>query len=398
LVNLDQYNQYNMPQTDWIAAEEARDRLGVRSQTLYAYVSRGRVQVRPDPHDPRRSLYRAADIAALTERKARSRKISDVATGAINWGEPVLASAITTVTAGRLFYRGRDAIRLAETETLESVARLLRGGHGAALKRTDRPQPPAGADMTTRAYLALAQRAAVDPPARGRAPLALAVEAATLLDVLTDAVAGQVGGGPIHNRLALAWGVGPGGPGADLIRRMLVLVADHELNASAFAARVAASTGASLAASALAGLATLSGPRHGGATLAVRKFADEAARLGPREAISGRLTDDRALPGFGHNLYPDGDPRAAALLERFKPPPELARLQQMVEAITGLAPNVDFTLIAACEALKLPKDAPFALFAVARCAGWIAHAIEQGQADTLIRPRARYTGPEPEGR
>jgi len=387
-----------MPQTDWIAAEEARDRLGVRSQTLYAYVSRGRVQVRPDPHDPRRSLYRAADIAALTERKARSRKISDVATGAINWGEPVLASAITTVTAGRLFYRGRDAIRLAETETLESVARLLRGGHGAALKRTDRPQPPAGADMTTRAYLALAQRAAVDPPARGRAPLALAVEAATLLDVLTDAVAGQVGGGPIHNRLALAWGVGPGGPGADLIRRMLVLVADHELNASAFAARVAASTGASLAASALAGLATLSGPRHGGATLAVRKFADEAARLGPREAISGRLTDDRALPGFGHNLYPDGDPRAAALLERFKPPPELARLQQMVEAITGLAPNVDFTLIAACEALKLPKDAPFALFAVARCAGWIAHAIEQGQADTLIRPRARYTGPEPEGR
>ena len=385
-----------MPQADWIAAEEARDRLGVRAQTLYAYVSRGRVQVRPDPSDSRRSLYRAADIAALTERKSRSRKVSDVAAGAISWGEPVLSSEITTVSSGRLFYRGRDAIRLSETETLESVARLLRGGHGVALKRTERPQPPTGPDMRTRAFMALAGRAAVDPPARGRAALALAVEAATLLDVLTDAIAGAVGGGAIHNRLAFAWGQGPGGSGADLIRRILVLVADHELNASAFAARVAASTGASLAASALAGLATLSGPRHGGATAAVRKFAGEAALLGPREAIAGRLTDDRALPGFGHNLYPEADPRAAALLARFTPPPDLIGLQTAVHTVTGLAPNVDFALIAACEALKLPNDAPFALFAVARCAGWIAHAIEQGQADTLIRPRARYIGPEPE--
>jgi len=385
-----------MPHRDWITAEEAQARLKVRAQTLYAYVSRGRVQVRPDPHDPRRSLYRAADIAALAERKSRSRKVSDVAAGAINWGEPVLASAITTVSGGRLHYRGRDAIRLAETETLEAVARLLRGGHGAALKRTDRPTPPEAPDMRSRAFLALAARAAVDPPARGRAPLTLAVEAATLLDILTDAVAGEVGGGAIHNRLALAWGQGPGGPGADLIRRMLVLVADHELNASAFAARVAASTGASLSAAALAGLSTLSGPRHGGATAAVRAFVGEAAQAGPREAILRRLDDDRALPGFGHPLYPEGDPRAAALLERFAPPPALAVLRREVEAVAGQAPNIDFALLAACEALKLPADAPFALFSVARCAGWIAHAIEQGQSDALIRPRARYVGPEPE--
>ncbi|MBL8770077.1 MAG: citrate synthase [Phenylobacterium sp.] len=384
-----------MPQTDWIAADDACARLKVRPQTLYAYVSRGRVSVRPDPGDPRRSLYRAADIVALTERKSRSRKVSDVAAGAISWGEPVLASEITTVQGGRLYYRGRDAIRLAETETLEAVARLLRGGHGAALKQSDRPRPPQAGDMRSRAFLALAARAAADPPMRGRAPLALAVEAATLLDVLTDAVAGAVGGGPIHNRLAMAWGQGPGGPGADLIRRILVLVADHELNASAFAARVAASTGASLSAAALAGLATLSGPRHGGATAAVRRFVAEADDLGPRAAIQARLADDRALPGFGHNLYPDGDPRAAALLERFAPPEPLARLQALVEATTGQAANVDFALLAACEALRLPDDAPFALFAVARCAGWIAHAIEQGQSDALIRPRARYVGPEP---
>lgn len=385
-----------MPGLDWIAAEEARERLGVRPQTLYAYVSRGRVGVRPDPHDPRRSLYRAADIAALSQKKSRSRKVSDVAAGAIAWGEPVLESQITTVSGGRLFYRGRDAIRLAESETLESVARLLRGGHGAALKRTERPQPPDAPDMRTRAFLALARRAASDPPARGKAPLALAVEAATLLDVLTDAIAGEVGGGAIHNRLALAWGVGPGGAGADLIRRCLVLVADHELNASAFAARVAASTGASLAASALAGLSTLTGPRHGMATAAVRTFAGEAARLGPAKAIENRLSEDRALPVFGHPLYPDGDPRAAAVLERFRAPPALARLSEAVQATTGMAPNTDFALVAACESLRLAEDAPFALFAVARCAGWIAHAIEQGQTDALIRPRARYVGPEPE--
>jgi citrate synthase len=385
-----------MPGPDWIAAEDARTRLGVRAQTLYAYVSRGRVQVRPDPGDPRRSLYRAADIAALAQKKSRSRKVSDVAAGAIAWGEPVLASEITTVTGGRLFYRGRDAIRLAETDTLEAVARLLRGGHGAALKRTERPQPPQAPEMRTRAFLALAGRAAVDAPARGRNPLALAVEAATLLDVLTDAVAGEVGGGAIHNRLALAWGLGPGGPGADLIRRCLVLVADHELNASAFAARVAASTGASLAAAALAGLSTLCGPRHGMATAAVRTFAAEAAQLGAARAIANRLSEDRALPGFGHQLYPDGDPRAAALLERFRAPPALAQLSDAVWRTTGMAPNIDFALVAACESLRLAEDAPFALFAVARCAGWIAHAIEQGQSDALIRPRARYVGPEPE--
>lgn len=384
-----------MPQqTEWIGAEEARARLGVRPQTLYAYVSRGRVHVRPDPSDPRRSLYRAADIAALHQRKSRSRKISEVAEGAIAWGEPVLASAIMTVAGGRLYYRGRDALELAEFETLEAVARLLRGGHGAALKRTDRPRPPEGGDMRSRAFLALAQRAGVDPPARGRNPLALAVEAATLLDVLTDAVAGEVGGGAIHNRLALAWGLGPGGPGADLIRRTLVLLADHELNASAFAARVTASTGASLAASALAGLSALSGPRHGGAPAAIQNLVAEARRLGPAAAIAARLAEDRQIPGFGHPLYPDGDPRAAALLERFNPPPDYTALREAAGRATGLAPNVDFALTALSESLGLPKDAPFALFAIARCAGWIAHAIEQDQSGALIRPRARYVGPE----
>ncbi len=211
--------------------------------------------------------------------------------------------------------------------------------------------------MRTRAYLALALRAGTDPPARGRHPLALAVEAATLLDVLTDAVAADVGGGPIHNRLALAWGLGPGGPGADLIRRILVLVADHELNASAFAARVAASTGASLSASALAGLATLSGPRHGGATAAVRTFAAEAAQLGPRAAIANRLVEDRALPGFGNMSTPRATRAPPPCWSASAARPSCRPCATPSRPSPALPPNVDFALMAASQALRLPPDA-----------------------------------------
>ena len=377
--------------TDWLTAEEAMARLGVRPQTLYAYVSRGRVRAESDPADPRRSRYRAGDIAVLSGRKARSRKVADVAAEAIAWGEPVLASAITTVADGRLSYRGRDAVGLARTETLEAVARLLRGGQGAPMSRGGRI--PRAETMRERAFLLLAARAGVDAPARGQAPAALADEAANLLDDLADAVAGEAGFGPIHDRLGQAWSCNR--DQCDLIRRAVVLLADHELNASAFAARVAASTGASLAASALAGLSALSGPLHGGMGARVQEFAQEAVRLGPRAAVTARIADDAPVPGFGHNLYPDGDPRAAALLGVLPVPPMFQALRREVETATGRRANIDFALVALAEALKLPQDAPFALFAVARAAGWIAHAMEQQATGALIRPRARYVGLTP---
>lgn len=377
---------------DWISAEEAMDRLGVRPQTLYAYVSRGRIEARPDPADPRRSHYRLADIGALAERKKRGRKASEVAASAIAWGEPVLASAITTIAGGRLFYRGRDAVALAESESLESVARLLRGGHGAALKAAPRAASITGRSPRERLFDALSVRAGVDPPSRGRAALALAVEAASLLDLVADAAGGGPGEGAIHERIARAWGC----PDAsDFIRRQLVLLADHELNASTFAARVTASTGASLAASALSGLCALSGPLHGGMAGRVINLVEEARRIGPEATIAGRLARGGPTPGFGHPLYPGGDPRAAALLARFDPPSEYAALRAAVEAMTGEAANVDFAITALGARFELPPDAPFALFAVARTAGWLAHAVEQARTGTLIRPRARYIGEAP---
>jgi citrate synthase len=381
----------------WLTASEALDRLGVRPQTLYAYVSRGRLEARPDDEDPRKSLYRADDVTRLQTRKARGRKAALVAEDTIAWGEPVLASAITTVSGGRLYYRGRDAIVLAETETLESVARWLRGHEGPSLRVRKTPAGPLLSDPSARAFAMLAAQAAIQPPARGRAPKLLAAEAGGLLDALADAVAGietETGTArtpPIHLRLADAWGCDIAQ--ADMIRRVLVLLADHELNASAFAARVAASTGASPAAAALAGLAALSGPLHGAMGARVQAFVEEAERTGAEAAVAARLSQGALIPGFGHQIYPDGDPRARALLDRFTPPEAFEAVRCAAEAQTGALANVDFALTALTAAFGLPLNAAFLMFAVGRCAGWLAHALEQLQTGRVIRPRARYVGP-----
>ncbi len=209
---------------------------------------------------------------------------------------------------------------------------------------------------------------------------------------MVDAATGDLSEGFAHDRLASAWGAGAA---ADAIRRTLVLLADHELNPSAFAARVAASTGASLAAAALAGLATLTGPRHGGAPAAIRQVMARAEAVGVRAALAERLADAQPLPGFGHPLYAQADPRAKALLARLTLTPALTRLRDEARAYAGLSPNVDFALIAVADAYALPDEAPITLFAVARAAGWIAHALEQAESGVIIRPRARYVGLRP---
>ena len=376
----------------WLTAEEVMARLGLRAQTLYAYVSRGRIEARRDADDPRRSLYRASDVDRLQKRRARGRGQAAVAEEAIAWGEPVLASAITTIADGKLWYRGRNAASLAETASLEGVARLLWDcGNERFPTQTNTIAPGRAHD---RMFQALAWRAATSPATRGRRPEALYFEAAALLDLLVDAVAGGSGDGPMDQRLGRAWGCDD--VGTDLIRRALVLLADHELNASTFAARVTASTGASLAACALAGLAALSGPLHGGVATRVRSFLTEAGKADPHGAVSARLAAGAALPGFGHPLYPDGDPRAKALLAAFDPLPEHRDLAAAVLEATGELPNIDFALTALTELAHLPEDAPFQIFATARCTGWIAHALEQSRAGKLIRPRARYVGVAPD--
>jgi citrate synthase len=379
----------------WLDGSAVASKLGVKPQTLYAYVSRGRIEARPDPSDPRKSLYSADDVARLLERKSQGRKPADVARGAISWGEPVLASAITDVAGGRLYYRGADASVLARTETLEQVALRLWGCEDAAIfDREPGPKVRMKGSAQARAFAALAFRAGTEAPALGRSSAALWREGAALMADLAGALGEGVEPGPLHLVLANAWGLGK--READLVRRALVLLADHELNASTFAARVAASTGASLSASVLAGLSALSGPRHGGVAALITALIEEAGREGPEAAVNAFIARGVAPPGFGQRPYPAGDPRAKALLNAFHPTPELIALGMAGEALTGQHANIDFALAALTRTIGLPPDAPFALFALGRSTGWIAHAIEQLESGALIRPRARYVGPPPE--
>jgi citrate synthase len=178
------------------------------------------------------------------------------------------------------------------------------------------------------------------------------------------------------------------------VRTALVLLADHELNASTFTVRVVASTGASLASALSAGLGALSGPLHGGQTSLVEAMFEEAERADSAQAlVERRLWRGDSLPGFGHPLYPDGDPRAAALLAVLPPDPLRTGLLAALERL-GKRPNVDFATVSLRRALGLPAGAALTLFAVGRTAGWIAHALEQRADGKLIRPRARYEAAE----
>jgi len=154
-----------MTDGEWICAREAQTLLGVRAQTLYAYASRGLLRAVADPKDARRSLYRRVEVDELAARKGRSRKLADVASAAIAWGEPVLESAITTVREGRFTYRGVDAVTLSERATLEEVAALLTGFPERAPFDHERLMVPDFPRAEARLFQALAARAAESPPA-----------------------------------------------------------------------------------------------------------------------------------------------------------------------------------------------------------------------------------------
>jgi len=365
---------------EWLSRDEALVTLGVQPQTLYAYVSRGLIERRADAADPRRSEYRGDDILALTKRRARGRRTASIAASAMAWGEPVIPTRISTVAHGQLIFRGRRAVELADRATLEEVAALLWEQPAATFPVGQGDGDP---------FRALAALIAGAKPMIGRAPTRLAQEAAVDVAAIASAF-GAAGDGPIHQRLARGWSLDAGG--ADLIRRALVLLADHELNPSTFAARVAASTGAPMPACLMAGLATLSGPKHGGAGAALAALTTEARASGAEVAVARWLAAGHGLPGFGHPLYPHGDPRAAALLPLVTIDPILAELRDAVADASEALPNIDFALLAISVALRLPADAPFRLFATARGIGWAAHAIEQSVSGAVIRPRARYVG------
>ncbi|MEM1037809.1 MAG: citrate synthase [Pseudomonadota bacterium] len=381
-VNLDQHNQY----MSWLDREAALHKLGVKAQTLYAYVSRGQISAQTHPDDPRASLYSEVDIDTLVKRRRRGRSRSDIASAAIAWGDPVMETKITTIRNGRLIYRGVDAVKLAEHATVEDIA--------ARLWQCDPLRPEHASDTSIagktgkeRAFNYLAHIAAKQDTPIARED-EIAKRGASLLIGFSDAVSGKTGRGLFHQRLARSWRLDP--DGTDLLRRTLVLVSDHELNPSSFAARVTASTGASLAACVLSGFATLTGPRHGEASAQAlaylkQQLEDTSARPGSNSAA---ISSD--IPAIGHALYPKGDPRAKAILQWTKPDTGLKRAILQAERTGEYRANIDMALAALCLKLNLPDDAPFLIFAAGRMVGWIAHAIEQANSGKVIRPRAKY--------
>jgi len=392
---------------DYLSAAEAAKRLGVSRQTLYAYVSRGLLRAH-EANDPRKSRYASEAVVRLADERRRGRRPKEVAKATLDWGLPVMESAITLILDGRLLYRGVDAVALANDASLEDVAGLLwrlptEAAFGPLPPFGPPAGPPAGSELSSRlprdeALLPQFAAATTDDATASwqHDPHRLAEGCGALVRVLLSCVTGTpTGTAPLHLQLAHAWQLDAAG--TDLIRMALILCADHELNVSSFTARCVASTGASLRAAVIGGLAALSGGLHGGTTARIESLwrsLDDGSMLGQ---LRRHLAAGETLPGFGHPLYSEGDIRATVLLERILP--RFPRARELVEAarqLTGQAPNIDFALVTLRRYLKLPEGSAFGLFALGRSVGWIAHAIEQRETGQLIRPRAIYTGPIPD--
>nr|MBO2468405.1 citrate synthase [Xanthomonadaceae bacterium] len=399
--------------SDLIPAAEACRLLGISPATLYAYVSRGLLESRPG-RDHRSRVYRRQEVERLAQRKRLGRGAARGAAQSLDRGLPVMETRISLIRPDGPYYRGRSAVALARAgATLEDTARLL-WDCGSQDPFADPPGdwPARLAPLANAAELPPLSRAmAVIPLLALQVPHSFQADqatrralAATLLRQNAGLLVARRPAGPVHRLLAGTWR--PGDEAfAELVRAALVLCADHELNVSAFAARVVASTGAHLHATVCAGLSALAGPRHGGATARVCALLEDARQSRDvRRLVAARWQQGEDLPGFGHALYPAGDPRAAELLAMLRAMPADPATMELVEAVvaaaaevSGRRPNVDFTLAALCLAHGLTATHALSLFAAGRVAGWLAHALEQQTLGRLIRPRARYTGLPPDG-
>jgi citrate synthase len=360
--------------------------LGIKPQTLYAYVSRHKIRTKTNPLDSRQSLYSRHDIEELLHNSRRPRARADVAEAAIRWGDPVLKTAISEVRDGTIWLRKRAIQECASHMTLEEVAALL-----CDVPEVDCPQtsePIGGGSPFTRAIRSLAAEVERASPMRGQDMTKVGQDVGRMIALVAEACLGNQHSGAIHSRVGAAWNAKP--EALDAIRRSLVLLSDHELNPSTFAVRVCASTGASLPAALLAGMTTLSGPLHGGVSDLARAALNATSEGRIAEFLSENEQHTPYAFGFSHPLYPAGDPRAVDLLKHI---PRNASVRKNVDALSellSLPPNIDAALAAATAYFEWPDDATTILFSIGRTAGWIAHAIEQVQSGDIIRPRAKY--------
>ena len=395
----------------WLTADEAVAVLSVKKSTLYTYASRGWLRTR---RAGRQRWYHAEDVDELARRAAAAGGHAAAASSALHWGAPVLDSAVSSIDLDGPNYRGVPAVWLAERDTpFEAVATLLWDGTlpDPAPRLSPWAFDPGDSDRGSRrvpdgapvgrTLLAIAATLGFRSGARALAPIerdalglihrlcAWAASAVGPRATWVERAAAAAQASSVAEALAAAMGEPSA---ARWVDRALVLCAEHELNASSFAARIAASTGADRAAVLCAALAVWTGPEHGGASERLEEVLDGQRTIA---SLGGA--------GFGHRLYPAGDPRAERLLAdaRALGGDRLAPVERLLAeaALAGRPPpNLDAGLVALAAALGLPRGAGALMFAVGRTAGWIAHAEEQRASGRLLRPRARYVAVEPPAR
>jgi citrate synthase len=397
---------------DWLPAAEAAARLGVKPQTLYAYVSRGLIRSERVPGS-RRSRFARDDVERLAQRARRT-----TAPGRL---DVVIDTELTLLDpGGALAYRGWDVVDAAHHATYEEVAEWLWTGVRAPqppawaaskdavrIGRAVQRSLPAGASVPDRVRVVVPALAVADPLRYDRRRDAVVDTARTLLSSLVDALPLTEGASTPSGRSVAArlW------PRLASLRATparvrtldtaLVLLADHELAASALAARVAASTWADPYLVVSAGLAAAGGPLHGGASARARVLLASVADGTPAEvAIGDLLRRDEPVPGFGHRVYRARDPRAVVLLDAvssMRAPRAVLRASDDILAVMarhgGAHVNVDFALAVFAEAASMVDDAGEAIFELSRCAGLVAHGMEEYEHRLRYRPRAAYVGP-----
>jgi citrate synthase len=386
-----------------LTAAEAADFLNIGKPTLYAYVSRGLIRSEHGANQ-RSHVYHRLDLERLKQRKRIRQEPSAEMSGALHWGSPLLESSLTLITDEQVFYRGKDATGLASSRTfLEVVTWFWTGNREVTAIGRSMPAPK---DRHREPILlfheALLRAAMTEPLGYDFSPLNLFESGIHILSLFLQILTRKPNPKVTETALELQKAWCPKKPDADrIINAALILCIDHELNVSSFTARVVCSAGTSIYEIVSAALCALRGSRHGGGIERTTKLLVEMQGFpSVRDFLLQRIRAGIEIPGFGHPLYPNGDPRGAklfALLNKYFATDARPWLEMVGRAAKALKrkPNIDLALAVCSLTLQLPPHSAFALFALGRTAGWIAHAAEQAQSGKLIRPRARYTGPLP---
>ncbi|MET7856171.1 citrate synthase [Streptomyces sp. NPDC005318] len=404
-----------------LTTRETAERLGVKPETVYAYVSRGQLSSRRAPGG-RGSTFDAAEVDALVRRTGR-REPSPVT------GDLVFRTGITLIESDRYYFRGVDATKLATHFAYEEVAEWLWTGELRPGLRFTAPAEalaaarravgalPAHSGSTDRLRVALVAAAAADPLRFDLSRETVLGSARSLIPTLVGALPAFAGAPPAADGEAAShpaglahrlWPKLTARPADEaslaVLDTALGLLIDHDLAASTLAARVAASARAHPYAVISAGLGVLEGPLHGAASsLAHRMLTEVLERGGAAPVVADHLRTGRQVPGLGHRLYTAEDPRARTLFALLAKVPQaapaLAAARDVVTTAarhTPLHANVDLALAVLSVATGMDAEAGETVFAVSRTAGWIAHALEEyGERPLRMRPSGQYGGPRP---